>query len=150
AFGWGEGQPGPGPEPVVTASECARHFGMDPDRWRKVCNYAASFYYHAAVIRFDPSVRRTNEARYSQASRRIQAGIAPEDVGMPGVGTRRVGARAVGDDTDRSGPGGHSDLSGWDRVSISARDPRRPDGSNMSHHGIELLGAQEQPVGVPG
>jgi hypothetical protein len=88
AFVWGEGQPGP--EPVVTASECARHFGMDPDRWREVCDYAASFYHHAAAIRFDPSARKAKEARYAEASRRIQAGIAPEDVGMLGVGTRRV------------------------------------------------------------
>jgi lysophospholipase L1-like esterase len=88
AFGWGEAAPAP--TPVVSPSDCARHFGMDPDRWRRVCDYAAGFYYHTAPIRFDPSERQAKQARYAEASRRIQAGIAPDDAGMPGVGTRIV------------------------------------------------------------
>ena len=55
AFGWGEAAPAP--VPAVTPSDCARHFGMDPEKWRHVCDYAAWFYGHTAYVRFDPSGR---------------------------------------------------------------------------------------------
>lgn len=77
--------------PIVTAAECARHFGMKASRWLKVCEYATNFYHHAATVRFDPEERKLKEARYEEAARRIQAGTAPEGAGMPGVGTRLMG-----------------------------------------------------------
>lgn len=78
------------PEPRATAADCARHFGMDPDKWRQVCDYAAWFYHHTSAIRFDPSKRLAKSERYAEAGRRIQAGVAPGRVGVPGVGTRIV------------------------------------------------------------
>src|SRR6185312_10176081 len=74
AFGWGESATAP--TPVVTPSDCARHFGIDPGKWRRVCDYAAGFYYHTAPIRFDPTERQAKQARYLEASRRVQAGVA--------------------------------------------------------------------------
>lgn len=84
AFGWG----GATPEPAVSAADCARRFGIDREKWRIVCGYAAWFYSHTAEVRFDPAARRAKADRYAAAARRIQAGTAPEDVGLPGVGTR--------------------------------------------------------------
>ncbi len=107
AFGWGEG--GSGPPPVVTPSDCARHFGMNPDRWWRICDYAAAFYYHAAVVRFDQTERKAKEARYAEASRKIRAGIAPDDVGMPGVGTRIVGSANLATVPPGVGMAGSSD-----------------------------------------
>ena len=63
---------------------------MDADKWDAGLRYAAWFYEHTAFIRFDPSERLAKRLRYGEASRRILAGTAPEDVGMPGVGTRLV------------------------------------------------------------
>ena len=88
AFGWGEAAPAP--EPAVSGADCARHFGIDAEKWRNVCDYAEWFYDHTADVRFDPSARRAKAAIYREASRRIKAGLAPEDVGVPGVGTRRI------------------------------------------------------------
>ncbi len=88
AFGWGEATPAP--IPAVSPSDCARHFGMDADKWDQVCGYAAWFYQQTAFIRFDPSERLAKRLRYLEARRRILARTAPEDVGMPGVGTRLV------------------------------------------------------------
>ncbi len=76
------------PTPVVSPPDCARHFGMDPDKWQQVCGYAAWFYYHASAVRFDGSRRLAKMARYQEASRRIHAGVPPGQVGMPGVGSR--------------------------------------------------------------
>lgn len=84
------------PQPVVSPRDCARHFGMDSDKWRQVCDYAAWFYYHTAVVRFDPSKRLAKSERYGEASRRIQAGVAPGQVGVPGVGTRIAAGTHVG------------------------------------------------------
>jgi hypothetical protein len=86
AFGWGDGAPSS--EPALTAGECARHFGMNPNTWQMVCDYSAWFYSQTAKVRFDPSARQAKADRYHAATLRIRAGMAPEDVGMPGVGTR--------------------------------------------------------------
>jgi lysophospholipase L1-like esterase len=92
-FGWGEA--GPSPIPSVAANDCARHFGMDPEKWREVCDFSAWFYGHTANVRFDPSARFAKSTRYREAALRIRAGAAPEDVGMPGVGTRRIPSASV-------------------------------------------------------
>jgi lysophospholipase L1-like esterase len=86
AFGWGESSPTPAP--VVTPADCARHFAMDPKKWQDVCGYAAWFYSQTSPVRFDPTERLAKQARYGEASRRIEAGTDPEAVGMPGIGTR--------------------------------------------------------------
>lgn len=84
AFGWSQ----TAPPTDLTPADCAAHFGMDADRWRQVCDYAAWFYGHTAYVRFDPSQRLAKAARFAEASRRIAAGTDPEALGIPGVGTR--------------------------------------------------------------
>jgi tetratricopeptide (TPR) repeat protein len=88
AFGWGRASPAP--EPSLTAADCARHFGMDPGRWRAICDYSEEFYHFAAIVRFDPSARKAKEAIYGEASRRIMAGTDASDLGVAGIGTRIV------------------------------------------------------------
>ena len=88
AFGWGEAAPAP--EPDLTAVDCARHFGMDREKWQVVCDYSAWFYGLTAEVRFDPSGRNAKVGIYREASRRIKDGASPDDVGVPGVGIRRV------------------------------------------------------------
>ncbi len=105
AFGWG--QAAPAPEPVVTPLDCARHFGMDPDRWWRICGYAADFYYHAANVRFDPSARKAKEAMYQQAGQRIRSGTDPSETGVAGIGARIVSSApsaAISGGTRIAGP----------------------------------------------
>jgi lysophospholipase L1-like esterase len=85
AFGWGEAATSA--EPSLSADEVARHFGIGPDRWRAVCDFAAMFYSRTADVRYDADDRLAKADRYHGASLRIRAGAAPEDVGIPGVGT---------------------------------------------------------------
>jgi lysophospholipase L1-like esterase len=88
AFGWGAGAPAPPPE--VTPAACARRFGMDPTRWVEVCEYAAWFYLHGARVRFEPTDRLAHRARYERAIERLQAGDDPDDLGVPGIGTKII------------------------------------------------------------
>jgi hypothetical protein len=88
ALGWD--QAASAPEPVLTPADCARHFGMDPERWRVVCHYSAEFYHYAAVVRFDPSARKADEARYEEARRQIQSGTDPNETGVAGIGTKII------------------------------------------------------------
>ncbi len=87
-FGW-RGQ-AEAQVPEVTPSECARHFGMDVPKWLHVGEYAAWFYLHAGAVRFDPESRMAHQARYERAIDRIKAGVNPDAIGVPGIGTRIV------------------------------------------------------------
>jgi tetratricopeptide (TPR) repeat protein len=125
-FGWG--QASPAPESAVTPAECARHFGMDPDRWQHICDYAAEFYHFAAIVRFDPSARKAKEARFEEASRRIRSGTDPSETGAAGIGTRIISTAPL-----VATAGG-----------TSHREPRKSsDASVTLHHRVELVGAQE-------
>ncbi len=84
AFDW----PASSPAPVVSPSECAAHFNMDPKRWRAACYYIKLFYDLTAYIRYDPSQRIAQADRYKEAIRRIDEGISPETIQLSGVGTR--------------------------------------------------------------
>ena len=94
SFGWGEASPAP--VPAVSPSDCARHFGMDQDRWRQICDYAAWFYAHTAFVRFDPSERVGKACDTPKRPVGSRPGTAPEDVGMPGVGTGPLDASEPG------------------------------------------------------
>jgi hypothetical protein len=125
AFGWG--QAAPAPEPAPTPADCARHFGMDRGRWQAICDYAAEFYFHAAVVRFDLAARRAKEARYEPASRRIQAGTDPSETGMAGIGTRIIAGAPL--------------------TATTLGGSARPSGESTAlHHGTKPLGAQESSV----
>jgi tetratricopeptide (TPR) repeat protein len=82
AFGWPEGI---GP-PRIELDACARHFGLDADRWAQVCRREAHFYSVTAFVRYDPTFRLAREAEYRRAIQAIQAGSDPAEAGIPGWG----------------------------------------------------------------
>ena len=63
---------------------------MNPEKWAAVCKYAAWFYQNTAFIRFDPRDRFAKSDRYREAGERIEVGVDPELVDVPGIGTHVV------------------------------------------------------------
>ena len=86
AFDW----PAMSPAPVVTASGCAAHFGMNSDKWVVVCEFVESFYELSAFVRFDASQRMARADCYLEAMRRIKNGVSPETIRIPGIGTGQL------------------------------------------------------------
>ena len=75
-------------------SECARHFGMDGDKWATMCERASEHYRRVAGYRYDPTERIEKSRRYGEAARRLKAGVDADALGIPGVGV-----------DDKPGPG---------------------------------------------
>lgn len=68
-------------------TECAIHFGLNTnERWAEVCRRAASFWGRVAATRHDSSERRSRFESLTRAAEAIERGVAPEDVGVPGLG----------------------------------------------------------------
>jgi hypothetical protein len=82
AFGW----PAAAAMPVIDPDECARHFQLDREKWAEVCTRSAWFYGVTAFIRHDPAQRQAKEEAYKQAAQLIEAGNAPEQLGITGLG----------------------------------------------------------------
>lgn len=80
AFGWPDGIP----TPPVDADSCARHFGVDADRWAEVCLRVDWFFSVTAYIRHDPSFRLARADDYRRAAAAIRAGRPPAEAGIPG------------------------------------------------------------------
>lgn len=80
ALGWPDGvEPSP-----IEIDACARHFGMDAERWAEVCRREAGFYDVTAYIRHDPRFRLARAAEYRRAREAIRAGRKPDEAGIPG------------------------------------------------------------------
>jgi hypothetical protein len=86
AFGWPENVPVPALDPA----ECARHFQIDREKWVEVCKRTTFFYNRTASIRYDPTDGLKKGHLYFEAARKIEAGAAPEAVGIPGVGVAQT------------------------------------------------------------
>ena len=82
AFGWPEDSPAP----VIDPARCAAHFGLVPGAWRYICVWGIMFYDRTAPIRYDSSQRLQKKLAFATAADRIDAGDAPESVGLPNVG----------------------------------------------------------------
>ena len=82
AFDW----PRDSPPPLIDPAQCAAHFGLGPAEWRMVCLRGILFYDLTYSIRYDPSHRLGMKRRYAAAADQIEAGAAPESVGLPNVG----------------------------------------------------------------
>lgn len=82
AFGWPEQVPAPRIDPA----ECARHFGLGPYQWQRICLWGIMFYQLTAPVHYDPTRRRAMQDRFGKAHDRIAAGAAPESVGLPNIG----------------------------------------------------------------
>ena len=83
-FGW------PASTPILdlAPSRVAADFKLDVNAWAIVCKRSAGHYGQIAFLAIDSAERIKWRDRYSQAARSIEAGIAPVDAGIPGVGTR--------------------------------------------------------------
>jgi lysophospholipase L1-like esterase len=85
AFGW----PSEYPAPIIDPAECALHFGIGPRDWAHVCGWSASFNAMVGSFRYESSQRHDQFERYLQAKLRIDAGVAPESLGLPNIGIPR-------------------------------------------------------------
>jgi hypothetical protein len=84
AFGWPEHSPTPNLEELQVAAD----FKIDVTAWAVVCNRSAAHYGQMAFLTIDSAERIEWRDRYSQAARSIEAGVAPLDTGIRGVGAR--------------------------------------------------------------
>jgi hypothetical protein len=82
ALGWPEDRR----PSLIDPAECAEQFNLSPACWAVVCNRAASFFERTAFLCRDPRHRLDLAARDRDAARAIEAGVAPERAGIPGVG----------------------------------------------------------------
>jgi hypothetical protein len=94
------GWPEDAPSPRIGAAECVAHFQIDRERWAKVCQRSGLFHRFTAYIRYDPRGRLARADQFERAIQEIEAGKAPEETGVPGLGIRPT-ARP----TDLSRPG---------------------------------------------
>ena len=74
---------------VPNAAECLAHFGFDRDAWESLCRRSYFFWRGLAYIRYDPTERFANGARYLNAANALRAGRKAEDLGIPEVGIPR-------------------------------------------------------------
>ena len=83
AFGW----PDDVPAPTLDPRRCAAHFGLGRDEWRRLCLWGIMVYDLLSPMHYDPS-RRAPEGgrRLARAYKLLEAGGAPEDVGLPNIG----------------------------------------------------------------
>lgn len=82
AFGWPAGVP----PPTIDPRECAKHHGLTPWAWEKVCNFGIMFYDLTTGLRYDPSERVAKRGRFGTALEWIKAGGSPEETGLPNIG----------------------------------------------------------------
>jgi hypothetical protein len=68
---------------------CAEHFAIDAERWAAVCERTSVHFRRVAGYRYDPTARLEQARRYAEAEARIRGGTSPEDVGLPGIGTKK-------------------------------------------------------------
>jgi hypothetical protein len=69
----------------LDGEECARHFGVGPDAWATACDRTGVHYHRVAGYRYDPADRLHKSSLFGEAARKIRAGVALEDLGLPGI-----------------------------------------------------------------
>src|SRR5262249_8574119 len=82
AFGWPEDRAAP----VLDPAEVVSHFRLDNYAWYILAKWGAMVYDLTAGAHYDPGGRRARVAAYDGAVAKLQAGVAPEEVGLPGIG----------------------------------------------------------------
>jgi tetratricopeptide (TPR) repeat protein len=83
AFGWSAESP----IPVIDPSQVASHFGIDKSAWRTIAMWWKGFNELVTPLRYDRNMRSRKRAAAIAAVDQLDAGIAPETVGLPNVGT---------------------------------------------------------------
>jgi hypothetical protein len=92
-FRWPDETPTPMIDPWATAA----HFGLDREKWRVVSTESKLFYEAMAYIRYDPEARLAKAKRYAHACDDLSRGMAPEQLGIEGLGLSRAGWLEPGD-----------------------------------------------------
>ena len=82
AFGW----PADSPPPVIDPAACAAHFGMGREAWEHAAKWGRGFYALVGRLRYDRSERSRRIDAAGRAADLIEAGAAPEEVGLRNVG----------------------------------------------------------------
>jgi hypothetical protein len=72
--------------PLIDPARCAAHFRLVPAAWRELCLWGIMFYDLVTPLRYDSSMRQKKRAAFVAAADRIEAGGAPESVGLPNIG----------------------------------------------------------------
>jgi hypothetical protein len=83
AFGW----PADSPIPVIDPSQVVSHFGIDTSAWRTIALWWKGYNELVTPLRYDRNMRWRKRAAAIAAVDQIDAGVAPEKVGLPNVGT---------------------------------------------------------------
>jgi len=83
AFGW----PKDSPPIIIDPADCEAHFGIDVNVWKRMCLWNYWFNNLTVPIRYDPSLRLQKKEAGGLAAAQIEAGVAPEKVGLLNVGT---------------------------------------------------------------
>jgi len=82
-FGW----PADSALPVIDPSECVRHFGIDTTAWRSIAAWWRGFHELVSPLRYDREIRSHKRSAAIAAVAQLDRGVAPENVGLPNVGT---------------------------------------------------------------
>ena len=64
---------------------CLEQFQMDAARLATACERTSVHYERVSGYRYDATERLEKSRRYAEAARRLRAGSAPDDVGLPGL-----------------------------------------------------------------
>jgi hypothetical protein len=82
AFDW----PSDSPVPVIDPAECVAQFGIGTSEWLHLALWWKGFNELMSPMRFDTTLRMQKRDAGIAAAAKINAGVAPEAVGLPNVG----------------------------------------------------------------
>ena len=82
ALGWPSGTE----PPRIDVALCARHFGVQTNDWKQVCEGGFMFQHATAALRYDATERQARMRAFATAAQRLAEGGAPESVGLPNIG----------------------------------------------------------------
>jgi lysophospholipase L1-like esterase len=81
-FGW----PADRPLQPIDPAHCAAQFGLDREAWRETATWSKGFYSLTGHLRYDIRERSRRIDAAIAAADRIDAGVAPEALGLPNIG----------------------------------------------------------------
>jgi hypothetical protein len=82
AFGW----PADGPGPEIDPARCVERFGLDQTAWYELSLWGIMVNDLLAPVRYDPTLRRAQQAAFADAARRLQKGEPVGSLGLPNLG----------------------------------------------------------------
>ncbi len=85
AFGWAKDAR----VPTIDPAHVVAHYHLTPPVWRRICLWGILFYDSSYPLRYDPSHRLRMKEVFAKAANEIEAGMAPEAVGLPNIGMPR-------------------------------------------------------------